>query len=407
MIAPMWIPDSAEQVLAAASAGELVESPTFDAKVALPARGKTRDLAIDVAAMANDGGVLLYGVGEDANHRPTIPQPFVLKGQAERVNQVVRSGISEAPFIEVRELPLQSNLSEGFLVVIVPASPRGPHMVTVDGEDRYYGRSGTTNARLTEGEVARLYAQRSNWDTDGRALLSALTDRTPSPHSDYAYLYVAAQPVVSQSQLLARAIGEQDPHFFLSGLVQSVTSEDTFPGLTHSGAMDGFLGRWRRLVDGWGVELGAIDLLRIDPPEALNYLKYVEIHEDGGAWLFVARAGARTSESPRLLVLEWRIAEFVTAFLAIIGVLYRCAGFIGPLDLGIMITGLRGAVSYAMRGVLPETYPYSHENYVRTERRTALELVEPQMVARSMVMPLIETLTQGRYNPFPSTPNDR
>ncbi len=63
----MWMPASESEILAAIEAGDLIETATFDAKAALPAKGKSKDLAIDVAAMANDGGTLLYGVGEDEN----------------------------------------------------------------------------------------------------------------------------------------------------------------------------------------------------------------------------------------------------------------------------------------------------------------------------------------------------
>lgn len=43
------------------------ETVSCDAKRQLP--GHNRELAEDVAAMANEGGVLIYGVGEDANRR--------------------------------------------------------------------------------------------------------------------------------------------------------------------------------------------------------------------------------------------------------------------------------------------------------------------------------------------------
>lgn len=47
------------------AAGNLIENATFDAKAALPDKGKSKDLAKDVAAMANNGGTSLYAVGED------------------------------------------------------------------------------------------------------------------------------------------------------------------------------------------------------------------------------------------------------------------------------------------------------------------------------------------------------
>jgi hypothetical protein len=167
----MWIPASEREITAAIEAGDLVETATFDAKRELPGKGKSKDLSIDVAAMANDGGILLYGVGEDENGRPTIHKPFKLAGARERVDQIVRTSISEPPDIQVREISTDSDPSLGYLVVAVSPSPRAPHMVTVGKEYRYYGRADTGNVLLTEGEVARLYERRQRWETDREGML--------------------------------------------------------------------------------------------------------------------------------------------------------------------------------------------------------------------------------------------
>jgi hypothetical protein len=50
----MWMPASEEEILAAIEAGYLIENATFDAKMALPDKGKSKDFAKDVAAMANN-----------------------------------------------------------------------------------------------------------------------------------------------------------------------------------------------------------------------------------------------------------------------------------------------------------------------------------------------------------------
>jgi hypothetical protein len=61
----MWEPRSERDILSAIDAGGLVETANFDAKLALPGKGKSKDLAVDVAVMSADGGTLLYGVAED------------------------------------------------------------------------------------------------------------------------------------------------------------------------------------------------------------------------------------------------------------------------------------------------------------------------------------------------------
>lgn len=136
----MWVPENAAEIERAARAGDLVESPSFDAKAGLPDAKRNATLAVDVAAMATDGGVLLYGVGEDEHERPTVPQPIALAGAADRIAQIVGSSIAEVPYIEPREYPCDGDPSRGYLLVLVPPSERAPHQVTVGGDMRFYGR---------------------------------------------------------------------------------------------------------------------------------------------------------------------------------------------------------------------------------------------------------------------------
>jgi hypothetical protein len=72
--------------------------------------------------MASDGGTLLYGIGEDEHNRLTVPQPFELAGAAERVDQIVRTCISEPPDVQLRPIPTEADPAVGYLVVIVPAA---------------------------------------------------------------------------------------------------------------------------------------------------------------------------------------------------------------------------------------------------------------------------------------------
>jgi len=85
----MGRPTSEQEIVAAIEAGHLIEKASFDAKAALPTQNRSKDLAKDVAAMANNGGILLYGVGEDEHGRPTVTQPFKLAGTRERIDQIV------------------------------------------------------------------------------------------------------------------------------------------------------------------------------------------------------------------------------------------------------------------------------------------------------------------------------
>jgi hypothetical protein len=89
----------------------LVETASFNAKSQLPAKGKSIDLAVDVAAMTSDGGTLLYGVGEDEDRRLTVPQPFRLADARERVDQICRLHLGSSQHL--REIPTDHDANLG------------------------------------------------------------------------------------------------------------------------------------------------------------------------------------------------------------------------------------------------------------------------------------------------------
>jgi hypothetical protein len=87
----VWIPRTADELEEAVRGGDLSETATVDFKEKLPPKSKNVDLAIDVSAMTPDGGVLIYGVGEDEHERPSVLRPFKLAGARERVDLISRT----------------------------------------------------------------------------------------------------------------------------------------------------------------------------------------------------------------------------------------------------------------------------------------------------------------------------
>jgi hypothetical protein len=180
----MWIPKSAAEVEDAAARADLEETHTFDAKKGLPPAKKNHDIAVDVDAMTVNGGSIVYGLGEDNNKRLTVLAPFELAGVPERIAQIVETGITEPPFIRIQTLPLENDPSKGYVLVIVPQSPRAPHQVIADGDMRYYGRGAKAtescrrrrSVRCTRGGSAGRSAARSCSGTNSRGRRS----RSPS-----------------------------------------------------------------------------------------------------------------------------------------------------------------------------------------------------------------------------------
>jgi hypothetical protein len=125
--------------------------------------GAKRELAADVAAMANSGGgLIILGIDED-EHACAAAAPGVLADDAEvtRILQIVGSLVAPVPDIDVRCVMDTDNADKtSYLLVAVDRSPAAPHAVAVDRGLRYPRRNGTTKRYLTEGEVADAYRSR-------------------------------------------------------------------------------------------------------------------------------------------------------------------------------------------------------------------------------------------------------
>ena len=400
----MWIPRSEQEILAATESGDLRETSSFDAKSALPKKGKSKDLAVDVAAMANDDGTLLYGIDEDDRGEPVIRTPIQLNGAKERVDQIVRTCISEPPDIEIYAIPAEEDESKGYLVVAVPSSSRAPHMVTVGKDNRYYGRSATGNTPLTEGEVARLYERRSRWEVDRTALLDEAIEQAPiEPWDSFAYLHLNARCVVPDEDLLEKAVGHEYLVPFLNALFSAALKDKVFPrgyGKGYSPDLGDNNAFYRR-AEGWVTSQGLDDnyFSSVGPAYVLEF----EIGLDGSGRLFCGRA-AEEANSGELQLFEDLVAGLTARFLCVLGGLYDAGAYLGPVDVGIAVTGLKGAVSCNLSQRVIDRHflrPYDRDQYRRTERFPAPSLSgDPRSAARKLVSPLTRAITGEGYDPF-------
>ena len=395
----MWIPDSAGEIERRAADGDLVETHSFDSKLELPKPRRNIDLAIDVAAMTPDGGVLLYGVGEDDDDRLSVLQPLALAGLAERVSQIVATSISEVPYIEVGEYPSDADPSIGYLAVIVPQSPRAPHQVIVGNDLRFYGRGPKGNRRLTEGEVARLYERRQSWAVDREAILAEVVASAPFPRDTApGHLHAYTRPVAPDNSMLERAMeavgGRQTFHQRLLDWIHATRLRGQYgPSLEHASQLR------RRGADEW-----RLSNLPDTEHQASRIKDLVDLHVnvDGRGQLFCGRATDTHSQSDHELIIEFVIAGNLEAFVAVMGQIYGAAGYHGQVDVGVAITGLTGSGS-ALRSndFYAGPFTYSAEAFTRTARVAARELLTPHEVPHSLLRSFYEA-TSGRdgFNPF-------
>lgn len=392
----MWIPQNEDEIRAVVTSGALEEGPTFDAKKELPS--KNQEIAKDVAAMANDGGVIIYGIDEDEHGRPTILSPIGLAGQAERITSIIQTSIAEPPKVSISTIETVDDRSQGYLIVAVPPSERAPHMVVVKGDNRYYGRTATGNAALSEGDVARLYERRRRWEVDLDDLLEAEVARSPFERRDgFAYIHLIAQPVIQNEDLLNQAVREgQTPTGILHTLVEQVSSEDVFP--RRYGPDFERPGQWEYRVEGF---LARFDYpASTDDPWAPARTLNFQVDFNGAAHLFCGRAAEQHKED--FLLFPEIVAGNTLRFLALLGALYSQARYIGMVDIGIALTGLKGSIidttDYITRA---RRTPYDRDQYRKTRRVSALVLKDdPEDIAKSLLNPLFHAMSQGRVDPF-------
>ncbi len=388
----MWIPKTEEDLRSALESMAATETSILDFKREVGS--KSREIAKDIAAMANDGGVIIYGVAEDKGGKPTILSPFPLEGVAERIDAIARSGIVEPPRIEIKEIVSEADTGRGYLAVIVPASPRAPHMVEVGKDFRYYGRSSKGNTPLTQPEVEKMYARRESWNRNRELLLQSFIDKAPiRPTSGEGHLHLFAQPVFGDDNRLYRAArGRENIMQFLTEMIDTAVT----PGVYKAGSYDPdfWPSSWRRCPTGWTTRMGSSD----DARSMLN----VTADFDGTLWLFCGGAGDTGNDVFELY--ESIVAGLTIRFLVAAGFLSGRSGHLGPVDIGLAVTGIRGVVSYEEKKRQWRTrdlLEFHEDSYVKTTQTSATVLkADPKDVAQELVNPLIRSLTQAERNPY-------
>lgn len=350
----MWLPETAAEVEAALAGGQLEETHTFDGKL-LP--GKNPDIAVDVCAMTPDGGSLVYGIGEDARKRLTVASPFPLAGVAGRIDQIVQTSIVEVPTITVSELPTDNDPSVGYVVVGVPQSPRAPHQVIVGKDMRFYGRGATGNRILAEREIAELYARRQRWELDREKHLEHVLAGSPlPPHFDYPSMHAFARPVTFDAKYL-RAQLERDEMELRNALKAATLAVDESVGYVPD----------LRNTSGWRL-FGAEGLvLEVGIGQDRRRSIRMTIGHSGEGRLYTC-AGARYDGDGVLGIFELVIGGNLVSFMSAIGAMYRLAGYVGNVDVGVAVTEIAGGVSDSMHVHGWAERPYPTDSFRANDR---------------------------------------
>lgn len=322
----MWIPRTVEELERSVEAGDLQETATLDFKAGPTV--KSKDLAKDIAAFANYGGVIIFGIGEDEMERPTLLTPFPLGGVVEKIANIARTSL--APPVPLEFIELQRETNDGYVVVVIPESPTAPHQVKIDQDNRYYGRLGKVNIRLEEGEISALHQRRRRWEINLDSIQEDLLQLAPADaDKSKSALFLVARPL-GNSPILDQAAGQNRKSRILEEIITSSDGRHLFYNSPFCSL------KGRPLSDGWLFEGKWDDHLHGSRTLVLRLGRY------GTCELFYNEI-AIVDNNRRKLIQQNSLVDTTRQFLWIVGAIYRKASFWGAIDLGAMLTGLAGS----------------------------------------------------------------
>ena len=160
-----------DAIVVAAKGGLLDECLRVELKEDLgpSSRGTNTELAKDLAALSQHGGLLIVGIQDRAGCAGEVVGAAT-HGLADRITSVAQRRISPPLRVMTRVIAGPDGPDHGCVLVHVPASPSGPHMV----DHRYWGRTDIGKVQLDDVDVAALMARRRTADEDLLAQLRRL-----------------------------------------------------------------------------------------------------------------------------------------------------------------------------------------------------------------------------------------
>lgn len=123
-----------------------------------------KEILKDISSMANSsGGYIIIGIDEDKESgypvKPFYGTSRIINNQKveEWLEQVIRSNIQPNINFRIKPIPFLNEDEKCLIIIYVPMSLRSPHMVTYNGDNRYYIRHNTQSTPAENYEIIELF----------------------------------------------------------------------------------------------------------------------------------------------------------------------------------------------------------------------------------------------------------
>jgi hypothetical protein len=352
----------------------------LDYKEQLPGGGDPdkKEFLADVTSFANSaGGDLVFGIRErrkggrntgEAGAVVGLPK-VSLDQEILRLDAILRTGMDpRVPGLGLHPVPRGNN--PPCLVIRIPRSPHGIHMVTYGGTRRFYGRGAAGRFELNWNQIRDGFLQAEGAHERVRRfrqerVLRLLAGETPIP--------MGTTPKVIFHALPLNAL---DVWPVFVDLADNQRAQVLTP-------MGGEPSNWRYNLDGF-----VVHTTRDDPSRQT----YVQCFRDGG---LEAMSGAALDGSPQGdgfygQGLEIRVVQVLTRWQR----MWRLLGVAGPVMLGLTLSGVKGlrVLSAQSAGLWSSPAEAMDRDVVMLPESVVQDLTTP---VPAMLQPIFDVMWNG------------
>jgi hypothetical protein len=364
------------QFVLGSTEGDTVE---FKRDIWGPNDDQKREMLRDITAFANhSGGEIYVGVEEDANGTAVALPGIAGAGHSERVLNSCRSNI-DRNIQGLSAHPVSLSNGNSVLILRIPYSLIGPHMITFGGLNQFWKRYGRTKERMSVEEIEAAFITRVNAEIAAERFTRERQQTLQGKASLHRWLFLSATPLF----LRRHAVDVFD---------RSVEEMFKFPpsplttrglGPTHMG-----FNMFRPTLNGLrGEEVGRDNAL----------MQYIELHrtghmEIGVSWLY---APPKREQEQNLLYPNL-ILEYSYNFTNLAKRIYAACALGTPVILRLAILNAANTRMFGER----QEYQHTHAQVVWDEPTLEVPPVYVQDVVSEPTHVMVKTMNDSLWNAF-------